>query len=104
MAIGAPGRIEARMAYYGDLFVKPGAMGEGDEEPLTEAQEALRDEIALEWLEHAAKRAPSPKTRIAAKDELIDLSGPAPGQEPMGGRADGRAVINALCRCPASPT
>lgn len=100
MPIGASERIEARMAYYGDLFVKPGAMGEGDDEPLTEAQEVLRDEIALEWLEQAAERARAPATKAIAEDELADLGGLDHGREKMGGRATGRKIVAALCRVP----
>ena len=99
--IGVARRIDARMAYYGDLFVRPGEkMGEGDDEPLTAEQKILCEAIALEWLQNAAEQAKDPKTRSDARDELIDLGGPAPGQEQMGARALGRSTVTALCRVP----
>jgi hypothetical protein len=99
--IDAPERIEARMADYGDLFVPPGeALGPGDDEVLSEEQQALRDEIAMQWLEQTAKRAKAAATRTIARHESAQLRGPQPGQEAQGARAVGRRAVAALCRVP----
>jgi len=61
----SPGDIEARMAFYGDLFIAPGMQGDGTEPPTTAAS-ALADAIAEEWLRHAAVAAPGTADRHAA--------------------------------------
>ena len=45
-----PGAIEARMAFYGHLFLRPGAQGLGAEE-LSPEQAELAEQLSLEWLE-----------------------------------------------------
>src|SRR6266702_7721011 len=74
MPIGMPGRIDARMAFYGDLFVRPGAQGAfGDDIVLSDEQYAIADEIARDWLEQVAERATNPRTRDSAMLELEEL-------------------------------
>src|SRR5262249_45700125 len=65
-------RIEARMAFYGNLFLKPGQMGAGaegilaDEVPFAEA-------LAQVWLERAADQARDERDRRTAQQELAEL-------------------------------
>ena len=52
----SPGAIEARMAFYGHLFLRSGAQGGGVEE-LSPEQAELAEQLSLEWLERAETRA-----------------------------------------------
>ena len=67
-----PGAIEARMAFYGDLFLRPGAMGLGAEE-LSPEQAELAEQLSLELLERAATRASNEEQRRTAAIELVYL-------------------------------
>jgi hypothetical protein len=81
-ARGGPGGSEARMAFYGHLFLRPGAQGiEPDE--LSPEQAALAEGLAVEWLERAATRASSDLERRTAEYELVDLR-PGPGGQAQG--------------------
>ncbi len=51
-----PGSIEARMAFYGQLFLRPGAQGIGAEKLSTE-ESVIAEGLAEEWLERASIRA-----------------------------------------------
>jgi hypothetical protein len=50
------GGIDTRMAFYGDLFLVPGAMGDHEIESV---DPQLEEQLAREWLERAAKRSTS---------------------------------------------
>lgn len=94
------------MAYYADLFVRQfqgeaqGADYDNDEENFTAEQNALQEEIALQWLEQAAQSAEDPRTRNPARHELDQIRGPRPGEEQQGFREFGRRAVNALCHVP----
>jgi hypothetical protein len=66
---GKPGGIEARMAFYGSLFLTPGQQG-GDPGAFTPEEAEFAEVLALEWLQHAAKRATKDKTRQTGRREL----------------------------------
>ncbi|RZQ65670.1 hypothetical protein [Amycolatopsis suaedae] len=89
---GRPG--PARMAFYGDLFLRRGQQGDGDE--LTAAEWPFAEALALEWLNRAAADASRERDRATAARELAFLAGPA-GEE-QGVRAALRPVLNALSR------
>jgi hypothetical protein len=72
------------MAFYGGLFLRPGAQGTGRDELSTE-QAALADDLALAWLERAAARSSSDLERRIAAYELAAVR-PGPG-DPQGGRS-----------------
>ncbi|UMP03837.1 hypothetical protein [Amycolatopsis sp. EV170708-02-1] len=85
---------DARMAFYGDLFLKDGQQGGADE--LTEDEWGLAEALAAEWLRNAASSASREADRNRAKAELDLLGGPA--GETQGVRAAARPVLNALVR------
>jgi hypothetical protein len=62
-----PGAIDCRMAFYGNLFLKPGGQGAG--ETLHEPKHLqLADELAAEWLENVASRVTG--SRLPARSRL----------------------------------
>jgi hypothetical protein len=66
------GEIEARMAFYGNVFLQPGRMGL-DPGELTGEQQALAEQLAHAWLERAASNASDPRQRHEADLELARL-------------------------------
>ncbi|WP_181772683.1 alpha/beta hydrolase family protein [Amycolatopsis pittospori] len=84
----------ARMAFYGDLFLRDGQQGGGDE--LSVEEWWLAEELAGEWLRNAAHSASRETDRDRARAELARLGGPA--EEYQGVRAAARPVLNALVR------
>jgi hypothetical protein len=70
---GKPGGIEARMAFYGHLFLKPGQQGD-DPGEFTPEESAIAEVLAMEWLRHAAERATKEKTRQTGGRELAYLT------------------------------
>ncbi len=77
-----PDRIEARMAFYGGLFLKPGQMSSGGEEiPPDELPAA--EALAEAWLERAAEAAKDHRDRRTAQQELAELR-PEAGVERQG--------------------
>ncbi|EME62008.1 hypothetical protein [Amycolatopsis decaplanina] len=85
---------DARMAFYGDLFLKDGQQGGADE--LTADEWGLAEALAAEWLRNAAFSASRETDRDRARAELAQLGGPA--GEIQGVRAAARPVLNALVR------
>ncbi|NEC89384.1 hypothetical protein [Streptomyces sp. SID12501] len=66
-----PGRREARMAFYGDIFLKPGRQGATEDlSELTEKQQDLAEAVATEWLRNARDRAPEEGDRRIARTIL----------------------------------
>ncbi|SEK65536.1 hypothetical protein [Nitrosovibrio tenuis] len=66
---GKPGSIDARMAFYGNLFLAPGQQGD---EPgaFTSSEAQFAQILAVEWLKHVAERATKPKTQEIGEHEL----------------------------------
>jgi hypothetical protein len=92
---GADG-IDTRMAFYGHLFLRPGMQGAGDDS-LTPAQEALAEQLSLEWLQRAQARATDEKQRQVAAIELAQLR-PDPARQAQGLRSMVRGFYNSLAR------
>lgn len=92
-----PGRIEARVAFYGDLFLVKGSQGEGIDD-LDPDQQRLADALAVEMLRNAASRSRRPQARAVAERELRILD-PAAG-EAQGPGAVARVVMNSLAKVP----
>lgn len=68
------GDIDVRMAFYGDLFLTPGAQGDSELSAVgTEAAE-LEQGLALAWLQAAADRAPDDRDREVAKQAVAQLT------------------------------
>lgn len=74
-----PGGIEARMAFYGDQFLRPGTMGT-DPGELTGEQQALAEQLAHAWLQRAATDASDPRQRAEAALELDRLDATVPAE------------------------
>lgn len=90
-----PGGIEARMAFYGDCFLRPGQMGL-DPGELTVEQQTLAEQLAQAWLERAAATASDPYDRHEAQRELRFLRGPLGEEQGLGSSA--RTAIASLAR------
>ncbi|MFD2474773.1 hypothetical protein [Amycolatopsis silviterrae] len=89
-----PGRVETRVAFYGDLFLAADRQGENDELPPEVAD--LAAALAIEWAEEVAERGSRDADRIrvrhaldAARGDLVDAQGLGAGLRP---------VLNALSR------
>ncbi|MFD9003433.1 hypothetical protein ACFV0T_21060 [Streptomyces sp. NPDC059582] len=96
-----PGHHEARMAFYGDLFLKPGRMGAEERvAELSEVQQDLAEALAEEWLRAARDRAPDPGDRRAARRVLHDIDTGRTGEPPgrQGGRRLARPAVKGLAR------
>jgi hypothetical protein len=90
------GGVEARMAFYGRLFLRSGQQGSGGAE-LTAEQAELAEPLAREWLRRAADRAPRESDREEARRELRHLE-PSPMDEAQGFRRAARSAIKSLAR------
>jgi hypothetical protein len=66
---GKPGSIQARMAFYGRLFLTEGAQGAELGKFLPEESE-LAQSLAIEWLRRVTERATRQKTRQKGRREL----------------------------------
>lgn len=64
--------IETRMAFYGNLFLRPGQQGD-DPGEFSREEEAFAEKLAVEWLERAATRASSQREKETAASELAYL-------------------------------
>jgi hypothetical protein len=85
-------RIEARMAFYGNLFLQTDQQGAGDEDiPADEVPFA--EALAQVWLERAADQARDERDRRTAQQELAELRGEA-GIERQG--VKGRVAASAI--------
>lgn len=90
-----PDGIDTRMAFYGDLFLRDNQQGLEPVE-LSRPEQALAEELAMEWTARAALRSTDEKSRRVANQELAQLQQTA-GEE-QGGRAATRSAINSLAR------
>jgi hypothetical protein len=90
-----PDGIDARMGFYGDLFLKEGQQGLEPEE-LSPLEWALAEQLAMEWTARTASRSADERSRRAASQELAQLEQTA-GEE-QGARAAARSAINSLAR------
>jgi hypothetical protein len=88
--------IEARMAFYGRLFLKAGRQGSAPDVLEPDAA-AFADALALEWIERSANRSSSADERRTAEIELANLRRP-PGRQSQGWKAGARSAIQSLAR------
>lgn len=89
------GSVVARMAFYGNVFLTPGAQGAGDVDDLDPASANLAEELALVWLEAAADVGRE-RDRAEARRILLGIRmGDAGAQGP---RAAIRPAMNGLGR------
>ncbi|MER5755733.1 hypothetical protein [Streptomyces sp. NPDC002088] len=92
-----PGVEDCRMAFYGDLFLSKGRMGDGQTfEDLRPEQQELAMDLAVEWLRRAEERASSKADRDEAYRQLNALDPEASGRQGL--RAAGRPALNGLAR------
>lgn len=77
---------DARMAFYGDLFLRDGQQGGMDE--LTADEWWLAEALAAEWLRNAASRSSRESERNLARADLAHLGGAS--EEYQGVRAAAR--------------
>ena len=90
-----PDGIDTRMAFYGDLFLRGDQQGLEPEE-FSRPEQALAEQLAMEWTARAASRSADKKSRRAASQELAQLQQTA-GEE-QGVRAAARSAVNGLAR------
>ena len=67
-----PDGIDTRMAFYGNLFLRGDQQGLEPEE-LSRPEQALAEQLAMEWAARAASRSTDEKSRRAASQELEQL-------------------------------
>ena len=91
-----PGAIETRMAFYGQLFLRPDVQGD-DPGELSPDEQALAEQLAEEWLRRAAERASRPDVRQTASSELAYVRKQV-GDEEQGIGAVLRSAINGVAR------
>jgi hypothetical protein len=94
----SPEGIEARMAFYGHLFLRPDQQGNtpGD---LTPEETRLAQTLGEEWLTRGAERSSNVRVKQAAARELAYLHGQVGTQE-QGARTLLRHVLNSVACVP----
>jgi hypothetical protein len=91
-----PGAIETRMAYYGQLFLRPDVQGD-DPGELAADEQIFAEKMAEEWLSRAAAQASRSKERQTASRELAYVCQQI-GDEEQAIGAVLRSAINGLAR------
>jgi hypothetical protein len=94
----SPEGIEARMAFYGQLFLRPDQQGDAPVD-LTPEEERLAEALGEEWLTRGAERSSNLRVNQAASRELAYLHGQVGTQE-QGARALIRHVLSSVARLP----
>jgi hypothetical protein len=92
---GKPGSIEARMAFYGNLFLVSDQQGD-DPGEFTPEDAMFAEALAVEWLEHIAKRATKKMVQQTGARELAFMTRQM-GAEQGGGSAV-RSAIGSLAK------
>lgn len=95
-ARATPEGIDARMAFYGHLFLQPDQMGDEPGE-LSPAQQEVAEELALAWLAHGVNRSSRPRDRMDAARELAYVRHEI-GREEAGLGEVARKAVNSLAR------
>ncbi|MFI6361943.1 hypothetical protein ACIBG0_04260 [Nocardia sp. NPDC050630] len=88
-----PGVLEARMAFYGNAFLDPGAQGGGG--PVG-TEDELTERIAEAWLTTAADQAADQRDRLEAQRYLDNSALGTEGAQGLGRKA--RPAANALTK------
>jgi hypothetical protein len=91
-----PGAIETRMAYYGQLFLRPDVQGD-DPGELSPDEQAFAQQLAEEWLTRAAAQASRPDVKQTATRELAYVRQQVGDQE-QGIGAVLRSAISGVAR------
>jgi hypothetical protein len=91
-----PGRIEARMAFYGDLFLGKGYQGSDTSESPTYQGGDVSERLAREWLDRAAARSTRTEDRRIARGELATVVGDTRQQQ--GPREGARRFVAGAAR------
>jgi len=94
----SPEGIEARMAFYGHLFLRPDQQGDAPGD-LTPEEARIAQTLGEEWLTRGAVRSSSVRVKQAAARELAYLRGQVGTQE-QGARALARHVLSSVARVP----
>jgi hypothetical protein len=94
----SPEGIEARMAFYGHLFLRPDQQGDtpGD---LTPKEARLAETLGEEWLTRGVERSSNLRVKQTAAQELAYLRGQV-GTHEQGTRALARSVLSSVARLP----
>lgn len=90
-----PGGISARVAFYGDLFLRGDQQGDDDLDLVGPAAE-LAARVLVDWAQHVADRATDPADREHAQRALHQARGDL--ADPQGLRAGLRPMLNLLAR------
>jgi hypothetical protein len=93
---GIKDTIEARMAFYGSLYLKPGLQG-SDPDEFSPEEAAVAEALAVQWLKRAAAQASRPNEQAAAARELAYVQHEI-GTEEAGIGALKRRAINGLAK------
>ncbi len=88
--------IDARMAFYGHLFLRPDQQGEDPGDFIAEEKE-IADQLAHLWLQRAADYASNPREKATASRELAFVTNNV-GTEEQGVRSGIREVIKSLAK------
>ncbi|MEV5832520.1 hypothetical protein [Nocardia sp. NPDC052112] len=89
-----PGVLEVRMAFYGNVFLDPGAQGGGG--PVGAEDAELTERIAEAWLATAAEQAAEQRDRLEAQRYLDNSVLGTDGAQGLGRKA--RPAANALTK------
>jgi pimeloyl-ACP methyl ester carboxylesterase len=92
-----PGAIDCRMAFYGNMFLKPGAQG-GSGGWQSAEEEQMAEALAMDWLENIATRASNAQDQADATRALAAAQPAGEGAQGLG-HATG-VVFNAVSRVP----
>lgn len=92
-----PDGIATRMAFYGHHFRVPDQQGDSPVDPEIE-NNPLYQELAIEWLKHAAERSTDPSTTISASREMAFITHTL-GEE-QGLRNGARCAVAGLANVP----
>jgi len=95
----SPEGIEARVAFYGELFLRPDQQGD-DPGDLSPDEAAFVEALGEEWLARGAERSVDVKVQQEAAHELAYLRGQVGEQEQGFRHRLARSVINSLVRIP----
>jgi hypothetical protein len=85
-----------KMAFYGHLFLQPGAQGPGELMETAETR-AVAEQLAAEWIARAATRATDAGIRGDGEAAMVELR-PQAGRETMGVMSPVRSAANRLAR------
>ncbi|HEY5870212.1 MAG TPA: hypothetical protein VI542_32365 [Candidatus Tectomicrobia bacterium] len=94
----SPDGIEARMAFYGHLLLRPDQQGDTPDD-LTPEEARLAEKLGEEWLTRGAVRSSNVRVKQAAARELAYLRGQVGAQE-QGIRALARSGLSSVARLP----